>query len=129
MTDIRRAIDIPADPDRIFAFASDLHNLPRYVPTARSAEATGVGKIHVEGEIHGQHYADDGHMFVDAGRRLMSWGSGETGYRGELTVEQAGDGARVEISLHFHDDGEAPSVSEIGRSLDESLARLKSEIA
>ena len=129
MTDIRRSIDISANPDHIFAFASDVHNLPRYVPTARSAEATGAGKVHVEGETHGRHYANDGHMFVDADRRLMSWGSGESGYRGELTVESAGDGARVEISLHFHDGGHMPPEEEIGRSLDESLVRLKSEIA
>lgn len=127
MPDFTRSIDIGASPDKAFAFVSDIANLPRYVPTTRSAEETGHGKVHVEGEAGGNDYADDGHIFIDREQRLMRWGSGESAYRGELSVSDASAGSHIEIRLHFRD---APAGdAEIEKSLDDSLSRLKSELA
>ncbi len=127
MPDFSRSIDVGASPDKTFAFVSDIVNLPRYVPTTRSAEETGIGKVHVVGVAHGHDYADDGHFYVDAERRLMRWGSGESAYRGELAVSEAPGGSHVAISLHFHSLSEAAE-SEIEKSLQTSLERLRSEL-
>lgn len=128
MTEVSRSIEIAAAPERVFSFVSDVANLPRFVPTVRSAEATEQGKVHVEGEVHGQHYADDGHIYTDPERKLMRWGSGKTGYRGELMVDPAGGGSRVAITLHFHDASDAPPREDIDASLGEALARLQSAL-
>ena len=127
MPEFSRSIDVAASPDKAFAFVSDVSNLPRFVPTTRSAEASGNGKVHVEGVAGGREYSNDGHIYVDAERRLMRWGSGESAYRGELSVSDATNGARVEISLHFH---EAPELGggEVEKSLQASLERLRSEL-
>ncbi len=129
MTEFSRSVEIPVSPERIFAFVSDVSNLPRFVPTTRSAEATGPGKVHVEGEAHGHHYSSDGHFYIDPDHRLMRWGSGETGYRGELKIHEEPSGSRVEISLHLHDDAETPPEEEVVRNLEESLERLRSQLS
>jgi hypothetical protein len=129
MTDYHRAIDIAVPADRAFAFVSDLANLPRFVPTTRSAEGQD-GHVHVEGETAGGEYHDEGQFFVDPDRRLMRWGSGASAYRGELSVTDTGpDRAHVEVNLHFRDGNpHAPPARQIEQSLDQSLERLKTEL-
>jgi len=129
MAEYHRAVDVPVSADEAFAFVSDLGNLPRFVPTTRSAEAEG-SHVHVEGVAGGQEYHDDGQIYVDAERRLMRWGSGATAYRGELSVRESGaEQAQVEINLHFRDGGDhAPQPQQIEQSLDQSLERLKTEL-
>ena len=129
MTEYRRAIDIPVSAEKAFAFVSDLNNLPRFVPTTRSAELQD-GHVHVEGLVNGQEYHDDGQIYVDPDQRLMRWGSGASAYRGELEVSESGVGqSLVTISLHFREGGgHAPEPQQIERSLDESIQRLKSEL-
>jgi uncharacterized membrane protein len=124
MPDFSRSIDISASADKVFAFVSDVSNMPRYVPTMREAKEDGHGKVHVEGAADGRNYSNDGHIFVDADRRLMRWGSGESAYRGELVVSDAPGGAHVAISLHFHDAPDA-GAGEIESTLDTSLERLR----
>jgi hypothetical protein len=128
MTDYSNSIDIPVPSQRTFAFVSDVSNFPRFVPTTRRASMDG-GHIHVEGISHGASYADDGRLYIDAERRLMRWGSGESAYRGELSVNEANGGSRVEIKLHFKGSEHAPPPQEVERSLEESLARLRQELA
>ncbi len=130
MSDYSKSIEIAASPEQTFAFASDVANLPRYVPTTDSAASDGSGHVHVEGQAHGTTYANDGQLYVDADRRLMSWGSGESAYRGELTVAaNAQGGSTVEIKLHFNPDrSHAPSTEEVESGLAQSLDRLKSAI-
>lgn len=129
MTDYCRSIDIPVPSERAFAFVSEVSNFPRFVPTTRSARADG-GHVHVEGVSHGASYADDGRIYIDTERRLMRWGSGETAYRGELSVDEANGGSRIEIKLHFSDGAEhVPPPQDVERGLEESLARLRKELA
>ena len=129
MAEYSRSIDIPASADSVFAFVSDVSNFPRYVPTTRRAEAD-LGHVRVEGVSHGERYEDEGHIHVDSERRVMRWGSGASGYRGELLVSEAGSGgAQIEINLHFSDAAEqAPSPQQVNESLDQSLERLREEL-
>lgn len=129
MADYHREIDIAVPADEAFAFVSNLDNLPGFVPTTRRAEAE-EGHVHVEGVSHGQTYHDDGQIYVDAERWLMSWGSGASAYRGELRVSEAGERqAHVEIDLHFRDSAEhAPQPAQVEESLDQSLQRLRDEL-
>jgi hypothetical protein len=130
MADYCSSIDIPVSPERTFTFVSNVSNLPRFVPTTRRAMADG-SHVHVEGVSHGASYADDGQLYADADRRLMRWGSGESAYRGELSVTEAGDGtSHVEITLHFSEgQGHVPPPAEIEQSLEESLECLRQELA
>jgi hypothetical protein len=131
MADYCSSIDIPIPSERTFAFVSDVSNFPRFVPTTRRARADG-GHVHVEGVSHGASYADDGHLYVDPERRLMRWGSGESAYRGELSIDDVDNGSasHVEIKLHFSEGFvHAPSPEEVEQSLEESLARLRQELA
>jgi len=130
MADYCSSIDIPVPSERAFAFVSDVANLPRYVPTTQRANAN-AGHVHVEGVSHGASYANDGQLYVDAERRLMRWGSGERAYRGELSVSEANEGvSHVEIKLHFSEGhGHVPPPEEVEQSLQESLERLRQELA
>ena len=129
MTEYHRAIDIPVSAEKAFAFVSDLGNLPRFVPTTRSAELQ-EGHVHVDGVANGQEYHDDGQIYVDPDQRLMRWGSGASAYRGELHVSERGAGqSHVTINLHFRDeDANVPRPQQIEQSLDESMQRLKAEL-
>lgn len=131
MSDFSREIEISASPARTFAFVGDVANMPRYVPTTRHAELTSPGHVHVEGKAHGATYDDEGQIFVDTGRRVMRWGSGESAYRGELAVgEGVGGGARVTITLHFSENhGHVPDRADVEKGLDESLDRLRRALA
>lgn len=130
MADYCSSIEIPASSEQAFAFASDVSNFPRFVPTTRRAKATG-GHVHVEGVSHGAGYADDGQLYVDTEHKLMRWGSGESGYRGELSISDAGGGgSRIEIKLHFSERlGHVPPSQEVSSGLEECLARLRQELA
>lgn len=129
MADYCSSIDIPVPSERAFAFASDVSNFPRFVPTTRRAESDG-SHVHVEGVSHGASYADDGQIYVDLEQKVMRWGSGETAYRGELLVSDAGGGgSHIEIKLHFSERlGHIPPPEDIERGLEESLTRLRQEL-
>jgi uncharacterized membrane protein len=103
MSDYRQALRVEANADEVFAFVSDVGNLPDYLPTVRHAEAQGGERVRVTGDASGHEYDSDGFFRVDAGRRRMAWGSdGENEYRGSLEVAAAGDGAcDVRVSLSF----------------------------
>jgi hypothetical protein len=129
MADYHREMDIAVPADEAFAFVSDLNNLPRFVPTTRSAHADDKGHVQIDGEADGEPYHDEGHIHVDPDQRLMRWGSGESAYRGELYVSETGGQAHVEINLHFRDDdGEVPEPRQVEQSLDRSLERLREEL-
>jgi len=130
MADYCSSIDIPVSPERAFAFVSDVSNFPRFVPTTRRAEADG-GHVHVEGVSHGASYVDDGRLNVDAEQRLMRWYSGESAYRGELSISETGGGkSHIEIKLHFGEGlDHVPPPEDIERNLEDSLARLRQELA
>ena len=135
MSKYEHSTTVQASPDTVFAFVSDVNNLPRYLPTVHSARPQSGERVHVEGEAQGHHYDDDGYMRVDQASRRMEWGSdGEDDYTGWLTV--AGDGATsatVTVHLEFGEQtGDEQQISDqdarIEQGLSEALDAIRQQI-
>ena len=104
-----RAIAAPAN--EVFAWVSDVENLPKYLPPIKAARIEGSAaegspgervEILVEIPDRGE-FESEGYFDVDAEARTMRWGA-ETGrdYSGRLTVAEAGDGqCEVTVRLSF----------------------------
>ena len=127
MADYEHAEHVPARPDELFAYLSDVRNLPRYFArmthaepaegeavrtTARLEEAEG-GPREVEGEAW---------FRVHEGEKRLEWGSeGPSDYRGELDVTGDAGGSRVAVRLHtVHED--APGIQD---GLRETVGNIK----
>lgn len=126
---------IQASPDEVFAFVSDVRNLPRYLPTTQRAEPQDGERV--EGEAQGHHYQADGHFHQDPQNRRLEWGSdGEINYSGTLEVRPGGDSAsEVRVHLRFEPDpqrapnqdmpGQAPSDNQIQEGIDKALESIQ----
>jgi len=95
----RIEIDRPAA--EVFAFLSDIRNMPRYLPTVRQVTAEGTNRVAVEGEAEGHAYRDEGSLRVLAEARRMEWSADKhSDYHGRLEVRDGpGSGSTVELRL------------------------------
>ncbi|WP_019584827.1 SRPBCC family protein [Deinococcus apachensis] len=128
---------IQATPDQVFAFVSDVRNLPQYLPTTKRAEPQDGERVEVEGEAQGHHYHADGHFRQDPRNHRLEWGSdGEISYSGTLEVRSNGDSAsEVTVRLRFEPDpqrapnqdmpGQAPSDNQIQEGIDKALESIQ----
>ncbi len=106
MAEYTDRIDVAASADAVFAFVSDIENLPKYLPTVHHAHPQGNERVEVEGEANGHPYNSDGWFKVDQAARTMTWGSdGENDYSGKMKVTGDGSRAQVECSLQVHAAG------------------------
>ena len=102
MPDYEHTLTIDASPDTVFAFVSDIGNLPKYLPTTHSAEPQGDGRVRVQGEAGGHAYDSDGYFRLDEMNHRMEWGSdGENRYLGWLEIDGAEDECEVTVHLTF----------------------------
>ena len=102
-----RAIAAPAN--EVFAWVSDVENLPKYLPPIKDARIEGSAaegspgeRVEMLVEIPDRgEFESEGYFDVDAEARTMRWGA-ETGrdYSGRLTVAEAGDG-QCEVTVHL----------------------------
>lgn len=94
---------IQGSADRVFAFVSDMNNLPKYLSTLHKATPQSGERIQVQGEANGHPYDSDGYFRVDKAKRRMEWGSdGERKYAGWMEVSEEGRGAsQVTVHLSF----------------------------
>ena len=109
MQEYEQSQTIAAPANEVFAWVSDVENLPRYLPPIKDAGIEGPAsegspgervKMHVE--IPGRReFESEGYFDVDAEARTMRWGA-ETArdYSGRLTVAEAGDG-QCEVTVHL----------------------------
>ena len=51
MKHFQRSMTMDLSAERVFAFVSEIGNLPKYLPPITSAEATGPESIHLSGSI------------------------------------------------------------------------------
>ena len=111
---------IPAPPEQVFAVASDVGQLPGWLPTAREASEPSPGVVHVEGYTDGpdgggSSYADEGLWRVTPDQRRVEWSQPSRGgqpstYSGWLQVHDYGEGqSDVTVHLSFLDDDGAPA--------------------
>ena len=102
MPDYTDQIDVAAPADAVFAFISDVSNLPRYLPTVHDAQSHGADRVEVDGTANGHRYASTGWFNVDPETRSMRWGSdGQNDYAGQMAVTGDGQASQVTCTLRF----------------------------
>ena len=127
MADYERVETVEASADDLFAYLSDVGNLPDYMRRMTSAEPAGDGAVHTTAELdfgggETRTVAGEAWFRVEAGERRMRWGAeGESSYRGELEVTGADDGAQVTVRLHT----ERVESDDVDRDLAETVANVK----
>ncbi|MFJ1764906.1 SRPBCC family protein [Amycolatopsis sp. NPDC088138] len=126
MGDFEATTTVDAAADALYAYLSDVGNLPRYFARMTSAEPSGEGgEVHTAAELPGgQHVEGDAWFRADAGTRHIEWGAeGPNTYHGSLEIESAGPGATVRVRLHTTrvPDGDTG----VQQGLDDTLATIK----
>ncbi|MFN8623222.1 MAG: SRPBCC family protein [Chloroflexota bacterium] len=119
MAEYERRRFVAAQPDALFAYLSDVHNLPVYFRGMRSAEpGRAPGEVIVTATVKDMDVAGAAHLEVDAGARRMEWSSeGPNDYHGWLQVRPRDDGAEVEL----HVSTVRVQTGEVDEGLDRSL--------
>ena len=113
MAEYEQNQNIAAPADEVFAWLSDVDNLPKYLPPITEASIQGSSaagkpgqKLRLTVEIPDQDaFESEGYFDTDADTRRMEWGA-ETSrdYSGWLTVAEAGaDASKVTVHLSFGD--------------------------
>lgn len=124
MTTIERSIHVDADPERTFAYLSDVGNLPRYMDSMTSAERTAPEEVHVTAVVPGGETEEGEAWFrADGSSRRVEWGSeGDSDYAGWLQVDPEGGGSLVRLGLTMvHDDVD----DSVGRTLEALRAQVE----
>ena len=116
-----QTIDAPAE--EVFAWLSDVNNLPKYLPPVvdvsiegPSAEGAPGQRIRATLEYPegGSTFDSEGYLAVDEGRKRMEWGAEvERDYSGWLEVADAVDGqSQVTVHLNFGERSVEPEIRE-----------------
>jgi uncharacterized protein YndB with AHSA1/START domain len=113
---------IDAPPEEVFAWLSDVGNLPEYLPPVVASSAEGSSAEGVPGQRiratleypgqEGRTFDAEGYLAVDEAERRMEWGA-EAGrdYSGWLTVANCGeDGSEVVVHLSFGERSVEPEM-------------------
>ena len=125
MTTIERSIHVGADPAAVYAYVSDVANLPKYFDSITSAQLTGKGEeVHVVAVVpDGTRHEGTAWFRTDEVEQQIEWGSeGESDYHGWLNVDAAdGEGSTVRLGLTMaHGDADD--------SIDATLNLLRARI-
>ena len=109
MQEYEQSKAIAAPANEVFAWVSDVENLPKYLPPIKEAGIEGSAaagspgdrvKMLVEIPNRGE-FESEGYFDVDAGARTIRWGAEtDRDYSGRLTVAEAGDG-QSEVTVHL----------------------------
>ncbi len=124
MTEYTRRQTIDAPAEQLFAYLSEVRNLPRYFPGMTSAEPRPDGdEVHVTADVNGRDVAGTAAFHVDEAANRIEWSSeGPNDYHGWLQVSGQDDQSTVEVHIS------SERVSENG-GIDAGLERTLAEIA
>jgi uncharacterized membrane protein len=100
-TEFEQSTTIAAPADNVFDFMADVSNLPKYLPTVRSAQPQEGERVRTQGQAGGHSYDSDGHFRIDRLSKRIEWGSdGENDYGGWMEVD--GDREQCKVTVHIH---------------------------
>lgn len=129
MPSYEQSTEVHAKADALFAYLSDIGNLPNYMESMTSAESAGGEKIRTTAEVDVDHNGTtekvEGEAWfrVDDAAKSLSWGSeGPNDYHGELEVTGVGDTSTVSVTIHTEHDEEGNDIVE---GLKGTLANIK----
>lgn len=113
MQEFERATTINASPDQVFAFVSDLNNLPQYLPTVQRVQPESGNRIRIQGQAPGENYNETGFFYVDPQNQRMEWGSdGKNGYQGWLQVQPINSNT-CQITVHLSFEPQSASLKKM----------------
>jgi uncharacterized membrane protein len=103
MGEYQRSITINASRKQIEDFVSDFSNLPKYVPTTKSAQPQQGDRVRVQGESpNGHKYDADGYFRLNESKNRLEWGSdGENQYSGWLEFKGDNTEAPSQVTVHI----------------------------
>lgn len=136
MAEYEQSLMMKAPPMRVLDFIADVKNLPKYLPTTKSAQPQGEERVRVQGEAHEHPYDSDGYLRCDRQAMRLEWGADEGYYSGAMQVrEDGGPGSSivtVQLSMRGSPpgarDGEGPSDEEINEALVKSLRSIRNHL-
>ena len=118
-------VSVPIDV--LFAYVSDVGNLPRYFSRMTSARPGDGEEVRTTARMpDGTEVQGDAWFRVDRAARRVEWGSeGPSDYAGHLQLIPDGQGSVVEVSLHTTRarDGDR----QVQEGVQETLAALKAQ--
>lgn len=93
-------VDVP--PQALFAYLSEVKNLPKYFARMTSARPGDGEEVHTTARMpDGTEVEGDAWFRVSDSSQRIEWGSeGASDYHGSLDVNAAGDGSEVVVHLH-----------------------------
>ena len=123
MPEYEQSRTIEAPPEEVFAWLSDVGNLPKYLPPVTDASVEGPSAEGVPGRRirttleypgeEGRTFDAEGYLAVDEGERRMEWGAeGGRDYSGWLTVAHGEGGSEVIVHLSFGERSVEPEIEE-----------------
>lgn len=111
MADYEQSKAIDAPPEEVFAWLTDVDNLPGYLPPVTDASIEGPSaegapghKVRMSLEFsNGSKFDAEGYLATDERERRMEWGAEtDRDYSGWLTVGNRGEGgSEVVVHLSF----------------------------
>lgn len=125
--DSTRSTTVSAPADTLFAYLSDVENLPGYFAAMKEAHRTGgTDEVHTVAQLDGGVEVEgEAYFRVDEARHHIDWGSeGESEYSGYLDVTPSGDGSKVEVHIHSPHGTE----EDIASGIDETLATIREKV-
>lgn len=131
MSEFEHNMPIDASPDAVYAFVSQVGNLPRYLSTALSVQPQQGERIRVQGEAQGRAYDADSFFVLDRDHYRVEWGVNEGYYAGWLQVNGQGDYSTLTVHLSFSDippagrGDEAPNAARIHEAVVKALESIK----
>jgi len=126
MPTYKSSVSIEATPDAVFAYVSDVRNLPTYFDRMTSAEPVGGEAVRVVADVNGEPTTGEAWFRTHEGHRhRIEWGfEGPENYHGWLEVDREGHVASVTVEVHTA----RVSDDEIDRALDRTLFALKAQV-
>jgi ribosome-associated toxin RatA of RatAB toxin-antitoxin module len=123
MTEYQQTQTIGASAENVFAWLSDVNNLPRYLPPVVDASIEGPSaegspgqrvRATLEYPGGGGTFDAEGYFAVDEGQRRMEWGAEvQRDYSGWLEVTEDGDAqSQVTVHLDFGERSVEPEMRE-----------------
>lgn len=123
MTEYQQTQTIGASAENVFAWLSDVNNLPRYLPPVVDASIEGPSaegspgqrvRATLEYPGGGGTFDAEGYFAIDEGQRRMEWGAEvQRDYSGWLEVTEDGDGqSQVTVHLNFGERSVEPEMRE-----------------
>ena len=127
MADYDGRTTVSAPEDALFAYLSDVSNLPEYFSRMTEAHRTGGEEVHTEARMpSGDTVEGEAWFRVDEGAKHIAWGSeGENDYNGFLDVT-AVDGSSSQVQVHIHSPHVADEQVQVG--VDQTLATIKEKV-